>query len=421
MTRNFVRSTLLIAACVTCASASHLSAAENEIIVFKGGTLIDGNGGEPVSQAAVVVQGDRILFAGPEDEIENPTTSTVYDLRGLTILPGFFNTHVHEVSFTNGTESVLELSRLEAWAWEGVTTLRDVTSPRSALIRYKLAESVQNNPSLSRLLMAGPCIEVPGGRAETYNRVIIYSAEDARTKIESLLDDGADVVKLYFEDGSIFGESWNVMTTEEARMIVKVAHGRGKKVTVHVQEAYLIEKALDAGVDDICHSQLDEPVPDHLIERMAEQGVSLVPTLEMSNTWRPFLEMSWVNLRRMVELGVDIAVGTDYSYTFDIEFEIGMPLHEMQLMEEGGMTPMQIIVSGTKNSAHVCGLGHELGTLERGKIADLIVVDGDPLEDLSVLKHDLVMVVHNGVVIRDERPEVQSIRRVTGRRVSGDR
>jgi len=411
---------LLISAFVICAPGSSFAADDTEIVVFNGATLIDGNGGEPVGRAAIVIQGDRILYAGPKDEIEIPTTSTVYDVRGLTILPGFFNTHVHEVSFTNGTESVLELSRLEAWAWEGVTTLRDVTSPRSALLRYKNAESVHDDPSLARLLMSGPCIEVPGGRAETYNRIIIYSAEDARNKIESLLDDGADVVKLYFEDGSIFGESWNVMTTEEARMIVKVAHGRGKTVTVHVQEAYLVEKALDAGVDDICHSQLDGPVPDHLIERMVEQGVALVPTLEMSNTWRPYLEMSWVNLRRMVELGVDVAIGTDYSYTFDIEFEIGMPLHEMQLMESGGMTPMQIIVAGTKNSAHVCGLGNELGTLERGKIADLIVVEGDPLEDLTVLKHDLKMVVHNGVVIRDDRPELQSIRRVTGRRVSGD-
>jgi len=411
----------LISVLVICASANSLAAGQGEIVVFHGATLIDGKGGEPVNRAAVVIQGDRILYAGPKDEIEIPRISTVYDVRGLTILPGFFNTHVHEVSFSGGAEGVLVRSRLEAWAWEGVTTLRDVASPRSELVLYKQAELMHNDPSLARLLMSGPCIEVPGGRAEGYNRIIIYSPEDAREKIERLLDDGADVVKLYFEDGSIFGESWNVMTTEEARMIVKVVHGRGKKVTVHVQEAYLVEKALDAGVDDICHSQVDEPVPDHLIERMVEQGVSLVPTLEMSNTWTPALEMSWVNLRRMVELGVDVAMGTDYSYSYEIEFEIGMPLREMQLLERGGMTPMQIIVAGTRNSAHVCGLGHELGTLERGKIADLILVDGDPLEDLTVLKHDLKMVVHEGVVIRDDRPEMQSIRRGTGRRVSGGR
>jgi imidazolonepropionase-like amidohydrolase len=407
---------LAIAALVTFAPALDLLAQENEIVVFAGGTLIDGHGGPPVRHAAVVVQGDRILFAGPASEIEFPSNAVVHNLGGLTILPGFFNTHVHEASFIQSAPGRLELSRLAQWAWEGVTTLRDVTSPREELLRYKQNEEVQRDPTLARLLMAGPCIEVPGGRAETYNRLIIYSPEDARQKIEDLLDDGADVVKLYFEDGSIFGESWNVMTTEEARMIVKVAHGRGKKVTAHVQEAYLVEKALDAGVDDVCHSQVDEPVPDHLIERMVEQGMSLVPTLEMSNTWAPFLRTSLVNLSRMVELGVRVAIGTDYSYTFDIEFEVGMPLTEMLLMERGGMTPMQIIVAGTRNSAYVCGLERELGTIEKGKIADLIAVDGDPLENLSALKHDLVMVVHGGVIIRDERPHAGQPLRPSGRR-----
>ena len=85
------------------------------------------------------------------------------------------------------------------------------------------------------------------------------------------------------------------------------------------------------------------------------------------------------------------------------------------------MTPMQIIVAGTRNSAHVCGLGHELGTIEKGKIADLIMVDGDPLQDLAVLKNHLVMVVHDGVVIRDDRSYVQIARRGSGRRVSGSR
>jgi imidazolonepropionase-like amidohydrolase len=123
----------------------------------------------------------------------------------------------------------------------------------------------------------------------------------------------------------------------------------------------------------------------------------------------------------MVELGVDVGMGTDYSYNFDIEFEVGMPLREMQLMERGGITPMQIIVAGTRNSARVCGLGHELGTIENAKIADLIVVDGDPLQDLTVLKHEVMMVIHNGVVIRDDRPSAQIPRRVSGRRAPGNR
>jgi imidazolonepropionase-like amidohydrolase len=411
-----VRIVTVIAAIAAGVSLGVGSAEDHGFTAFRHITLIDGNGGPPMEDSVIVIQGDRIVFAGPESEIELPSAATIHNLSGLTVLPGFFNTHVHEASFNNPSTGSLELSRLAAWAQEGVTTLRDVTSPHEELLRYKQNLEVQDDPHLARLLMSGPCFEVPGGRAETYNRVIINSVEDAREKAEDLLDDGADVLKLYFEDGSIFGESWKVMTTEEARMIVKVAHGRGRLVTAHVQEAYLVEQALDAGVDDVCHSQVDQPVPDHLIERMVEEGMSLVPTLEMSNTWEPYLQTSLVNLSRMVELGVRVAVGTDYSNSFQPEFELGMPLTEMLLMERGGMTPMQIIVAGTRNSAHVCGLEDELGTLERGKIADFIAVDGDPLQDLTVLKHDLVIVVHGGVIIRDDRPRESPPRRATGRR-----
>jgi imidazolonepropionase-like amidohydrolase len=372
-------------------------------LVLTGGTLIDGNGGDPVNQAAVVIQGSRIVYAGPASSVEIPAGAQVIEIDGHSVLPGFFNTHVHEVSFTNGAPGdSIEVSRLAAWAWEGVTTIRDVTSPMSRLQQYRRAYWAHKDPRLARLLISGPCFEVPGGRAESYNRLIITSVDDARQKTEQLIDAGADLVKLYFEDGSIFNEEWNVMSTDEARAIVGVAHGRGKLATVHVQEAYLVEQALDAGVDDICHSQVDGPVPDHLIRRMAEQGVYLVPTLEMSNTYRPYLMVSLANLRRMVEAGVQIAIGTDYSFTFPIEFELGMPLREMLLMQQGGMTPMQIIVAGTRNSANVCGLESELGTIERGKTADLIVVEGDPLEDLSVLKHNLKMVIHYGEIIRNE-------------------
>jgi imidazolonepropionase-like amidohydrolase len=177
--------------------------------------------------------------------------------------------------------------------------------------------------------------------------------------------------------------------------------------------------ALDAGLDDICHSQVDGPVPDHLIEWMVEQEAYLVPTLEISHTWAPALEMSLINLRAMVAAGVRVTIGTDYSFTFDIEFELGMPLREMLLMQRGGMTPMQIIVAGTKHSAHVCGIENELGTVEKGKIADLIMVDGDPLADISVLKNELKMVVNNGVIIRDDRPDAGISRHSSGRRNPG--
>ena len=101
--------------------------------------------------------------------------------------------------------------------------------------------------------------------------------------------------------------------------------------------------------------------------------------------------------------GMKIGVGNDYSATYSIPMEIGMPLNEMLLLQGAGLTPMQIIVAGTKHGAEICGLEDDLGTIEVGKVADLVVVHGDPLLDLRVLKHDVVMVVRDGVIIRDDR------------------
>jgi imidazolonepropionase-like amidohydrolase len=104
------------------------------------------------------------------------------------------------------------------------------------------------------------------------------------------------------------------------------------------------------------------------------------------------------NLGRLVERGVKIALGTDYDIQYGLE--LGMPSEEIRLMFQSGMTPMQIIVAATKHGAHVCNMEDEIGTLETGKIADILVVNGDPLDDLNVLKHNVMMVFHSGTLIR---------------------
>lgn len=377
---------------------------DSTLIAYVGGRVIDGNGGTPLEDATIITRDGRFVYVGPGDEAMIPTEAQVVDITGFTVVPGFFNTHVHEPTYlVNRLFDPVDVSRLSVWANEGVTTVRDVTSPMESVQKFKSAYPIQNDPTLARVLFSGPCFEVPGGRAEGINRVIVTSVEDARIKTEQLLDNGVDLVKLYLEDGSIFGRSWNVMTTEESRMIVSVAHARGVKATAHVHEAHLVKQALDAGVDDICHAQVDQFVPDDLIDRMVEQDVYLIPTLEMCFTNPQFGRVAQENVRRMNLRGVKLGLGNDYSATYSIQMEIGMPLNEMLLMQGAGLTPMEIIVAGTKNGAAICGIENDLGTIEVGKIADLVVVHGDPLLDLHTLKHDVVLVVRDGVIIRDDR------------------
>jgi imidazolonepropionase-like amidohydrolase len=202
-----------------------------------------------------------------------------------------------------------------------------------------------------------------------------------------------DLIKVYLEDGTSWGESYAVMPPEMLRAIVETAHARNARVTAHVQVLRLLEMALDCGVDDIAHSIIHQLIPEDVVARMVRSDTYLVPTLEIYGPGG-FRSMGQVNLKRLVDGGVHVALGTD----FEPGLETGLPSLEMQLMRDAGLTPMQIIVAATKHGAHVCGLDAELGTVEPGKVADLLVVDGDPLADLNVLKAGRVLVIHNGRV-----------------------
>jgi imidazolonepropionase-like amidohydrolase len=375
-----------------------LSDTAQENIVLLGGTLIDGYGEDPVHDAAVVIQGDRIAYAGPRGEVTIPSQAQIISTTGMTILPGFINAHVHYTT---------EPGRLRTWAYEGVTTVRDLGMTMDGLYWIKQYLSEHPEPSLARLLCSGPIVDVPGGRPHSSYGILVISPEDARDKTNYLLDAGVDLIKVYLEDGSIMNESWEVISLEELQAIVEVAHSRGTIVTAHVQEAYLVERALDGGVDDIAHSQLDELVPYPLIDRMIAEDVYLIPTLEIYQV-QYMRQTAMNNLGRLVERGVKIALGTD----FDIQYglELGMPFEEISLMFQSGMTPMQIIVAATKHGAHVCNMEDEIGTLEAGKIADILVVNGNPLVDLNVLKHNVMMVFHNGALIRTIAKKGFSIR-----------
>jgi imidazolonepropionase-like amidohydrolase len=176
-----------------------------------------------------------------------------------------------------------------------------------------------------------------------------------------------------------------MLSPEEAAAIVETAHARGAWVSAHVSVTQDLEKALDAGVDDIAHMVTDE-LPDELAVRVVESGTYWVPTIELWKGVGYGLGFHVVdNLRHFVKAGGKVALGTDYAGAPDVDFDLGMPIDEIEWMQEARMTPLQIIVAATKHAAHVCDLDQEIGTLEEGKIADILVVDGDPLKDIHAL------------------------------------
>jgi imidazolonepropionase-like amidohydrolase len=367
--------------------------------------MLDGTGAGPVERAAVVIRDGRILFAGPRAEVELPSEAEVLDAGGMTLIPGLINAHVHRAA---------SASNLQVWARAGVTTVRDLGTSSSTLERFRAAHPPE--PEMARLVAAGPLITVPGGYPIVPFgggwSVTVTSVRQARTLAEDLLENrGSDLLKVVLETGTVFGLQLPVLSPEEVRMLVEVAHGRGAVVSAHVTATVDLERALDAGVDDIAHMVVDAPLDAAAAARVVAAGVLWVPTLELWDcTGSGALGVT--NLGRFVDAGGEVALGTDFEGA-TCDFDLGLPERELELMEAAGMTPGQILVAATRNGARVCGLGRELGTLERGKVADLVAVQGDPLEDLAVLA-DVRLVVHDGVVIRNELPP-PSPRRARGR------
>jgi imidazolonepropionase-like amidohydrolase len=361
-------------------------------LVLVNGVVIDGTGNGPVFDAVIVIKGERITAVGTRAQVSIPPNTPIIDVQGATLLPGFINAHVHKA---------FDRAALESWAQSGVTTVRDLGIVRyggnlSDLLAFR--DEISNDPRYAQLVAVGPMITSQGG----YGNLFISSPEHARQTVTSLLDSGADLIKIGIED-NLQGRRWPMLSAEEIREIVESAHARNVPVSAHISRSKHLKLALEAGIDDVAHMIVDD-LSDDLIDQMIEDGMYWEPTLELWQCVSNLHQVGWdsqaiENLRRYSQASGKIALGTDYG-GYHCDFDLGMPMSEIELMLQADMTPMQIIVAATKNAAHVCNLDDKIGTLELGKIADILVVAGNPLEDIQALKN-VQMVIHNGVIIRE--------------------
>jgi imidazolonepropionase-like amidohydrolase len=361
------------------------------------GTLIDGTGAEPVENAVLLLEGNRILAVGPAGDVTIPPTAQIIDVQGATILPGFVNAHVHGAMGDN----------LAAWARAGVTTVRDLgattlfplrnwdqwveqADERPAPVLFYYHDATLDRPQYARVVAAGPIVTVPGGYPIPVwgpdIALTVSSPEDAGRKIETLLAAGADVIKISIESGPR-------LSVEEVEAIVATAHEHSVPVTAHVSARSQLAMGVAAGIDDAAHMPVTE-LSDELIAQLVADDVYIVPTLAVLKAYGRS-GSSLTNLRHFVEAGGKVALGDDYGNPGS---QLGMPMPEIELMQAAGMAPMQIIIAATQHGAHVCNLEEELGTLEVGKVADVLVVDGDPLQDIHALE-SVRLVIRDGVVI----------------------
>lgn len=392
------------------------------MLAIRAGTLIDGTGGEPLQDVVVLVEDQRIQSVGPAQAVEIPADATVVDASDKTVLPGLVDAHVH-IHTPGGPIDNYALAQLQEYQGTlslraytyglrdlrmGYTTLRSVSSPAyvDVALRDAINEGVVEGP---RLMVAGQGLSATGGHMDhaDWSPDVTVSGrtgvcdgpwscrEAARTQFKR----GADLIKINACVGDYhhMDEPWKQeMTYEEMAAICEEAHWRRKKVAAHTAGGQGITDAIRAGVDTLEHAHW---LTDEQIEMMVEHGTFYVPTLIVNSRsvalgkdekgisdegWAWLVKVNeekWDTLARAKEAGVKIAAGTDAGFVVCH----GENAREIEELVQGGFTPMEAIVAGTRVGAECLGLEDEIGTVEPGKLADLVVVDGDPLQDVSVL------------------------------------
>jgi imidazolonepropionase-like amidohydrolase len=400
---------------------------ENALVV-RNGAVIDGTGGPPIVAGVVVVHGERILAVGEADSFQIPEDARVVDAGGGTILPGVINSHTH---------STHDPAVRRAFLTDGVTTVCNLGTTLDRLPMFD--EAAVPEGAAARGFWAGPIITAPGGYpGPVYGSQFSYevgSPEEARAAVTDLLDRRASMIKIAVAPGDP-RNPWPVLDLARVQAIVEAAHARGVLVRAHVFEPYLVEDiVLPAGLDVIEHEPfpiltpeqesrvLDSDDPrtllfdvvapefERLLQRVVDQGTVMVPTLDQrvgtlfTNPDRSLVEQIVVAVhveaaRRFHALGGILALGNDFGGVPNVE--PGMPLVEMELFLAAGLTPMEVIEASTRHAATVCGHGGSLGTLEPGKLADIIVVAGDPLTDLAAMDR-VIAVIKGGELAYQER------------------
>jgi imidazolonepropionase-like amidohydrolase len=403
--------------------------------VIRADRLIDGTGAAPIEDAVLVIDSGKIVgtFAGKAPEGLVPADAEVLDLPGCTILPGLIDSHVHLNFPGNGIlleeimtepEGVLVATATFAAAKAlaaGVTTVRDTGCVHSTVFEVRRALELGHGVG-PRILACGQPITITGGH--TWYLGGEADGEDGlRKKVRSMAKLGADAIKVMASGGGTRNTISYLPSFRPAEMaaIVDEAHRMGRKVTAHCLNAQSIHIAVDAGVDQLEHAGFivdeagNQKFDPAAAEKVANAGVAVTSTLavggyavetmrakpeltkaeqEFLDHWSMMLEDNLNTFTQLHEAGVRIVAGTDAGWRFT---PIDGLAEEIKLLERAGMSSMQALVAATGDAAATLGVDDKFGTLTPGLTADVLVVGGDPLLNLSALQ-DVRLVLQGGEV-----------------------
>lgn len=393
--------------------SSPVQAQAGGTIALTGARIIDGSGGPPLEQGTILIADGRIASVGAASAVSVPAGATRVDLAGKTVLPGLINAHGHLNADTSNRPIPDKLTgQLRVYADYGITTVVVLGTGNDDLTDAVKLRDAQATGTLdrARLFVAGPSLRD------------LKTAEEARSRVDRYADQKVDLIKIHITGGP------NDMTPAVYGALIEEAHKRGLRVAAHLFYLKDAKGLLDKGVDVIAHGIRDQPVDAAVIAEIKRRNVPYIPTLtrdlaqfvyettpaflkdpfflrhleayrgEMTQLTDPAmqaktrankqaqetkqaLEQGNRNLKTLSDAGVTIAMGTDTGTNLG-QWQGYFEHVEVEMMVKAGMTPMQSLVAATGGAARAMKLDQELGTIQRGKRADLLVLNANPLSDI---------------------------------------
>jgi imidazolonepropionase-like amidohydrolase len=404
--------------------------ADEPAIAIRAGHLIDSGAGRMSGAQVILVRDGLISDVGPDVEV--PPGARVIDLTAYTVLPGLMDAHTHltidqhnqdplaELEHTAAERAFGSIPNARAVLLAGFTTVRDLGSYR-ALVDVALRDAINRGDVIGpRMYVAGAYITIAGGAGAVTGFApdvtlpwdlrygVANSPSEVRERVRALAGQRVDVIKM-FATGAVLTHNSNPAgreaTPEELAAGADEARNFGLKLAVHAHGAEGIKAAVRAGAASIEHGTL---MDDEGRALMKQHGTYLVPTLEVRecvgknypaefvSKAQQIMTAQLANFRKAVNAGVKIGFGTDIGVC-----RFGTNAREFSLMVENGMTPMQAIQAATTADADLFGVSAKLGSITRGKLADIIAVRGDPLQNVRLLE-DVRFVMKDGRIYKQD-------------------
>jgi imidazolonepropionase-like amidohydrolase len=406
------------------------AAQESTRTLIRTGHLLDvKTGAEPAAQT-IIVTGDRITAIAPTASTPKQAGDTEINLTRYTVMPGLIDVHTHltmannfdpyfELSMTPAKEAIIVVENAKVTLEAGFTTVRNVGANDFTDVALRDEINAGHIPG-PHMQVSGPALGITGGHMDEnllpyefhiHGQGVADGIPAVQHQVRENIKYGADLIKIGATGGVLSkgdDPQASQYTLEEMQAIVADAHRLGRKVAAHAHGAQGILWASEAGVDSIEHGSY---LNDEGIAMMKKHGTYFVPTAYLIDWMQQYGKLPPLYQQKMkdvsgvekqnaikaIKAGVKVALGTDAAV-----YPHGLNAHEVDVyVNQFGMSPLQGIQTGTINAAELMGWTDKIGTIEPGKWADIIAIDGDPLKDVKLLQH-VPFVMKSGIVYKDE-------------------